>query len=570
MGATTFCSGTLLLMKTQGEPGHKPVKHVTQTRPNVTVRARLSARFAQRDRSGAPTPPPTAVLQTVHMPLNPPIDGETPDELKRWLQLCFKSYAAKFHYRWHIITAPTYDFSEKPLDNAASVIMIGSYFLDYIRWKNIVIDIHHCLVDSYFQLLTKPLKQNKLPDNARRLETYQAILMNIVFGMYLGDEEAVTRANKLCGLLITVLQSSDFFCETFSREIQEDDFPGTYVPWVEMVQDEWKRLIINLFKVDTQLSIICQQRPRLLDDELDATLPSTFALRNCYRIDIFLRRNQRERDTQNRSHIKLLWMMRNSHMFLPGSLLIEDTNIGLCSLFFEIFSQSRRRRIFSDIFNDELEETMRDGVLRRLSQWAKHLQAAANQLAADNIDHEIGTTDHFMEPYLGEEEETDQMSSWRLLTRIRLRDESAEIKKWASSSEGRHGIIHSLAVLQTVDVMVRNSRQLDPIVYTAIAYSALIFAGLLNYIDTVCHCSEGEASIHLDAAAWEFDEDHISRSWVEHGGRASAKGIALCKCSSKAWIERFATYLPKTPAWEMAGIIAPMLQPLMHIADDSQ
>lgn len=375
--------------------------------------------------------------------------------------------------------------------------------------------------------------------------------------------------------------------------------------------------MINLFKAETQLSIICQQRPRLLDDELDATLPSTFALRNCYRMDIFIQRNQRERDTQNRNHIKLLWMMRNPDMFLPGSLLIEDTNLGLCGLLFDVVSQSRRRRIFSDIFNDQLGETMRDGVLRRLS-WAKHLQAAAKQLAADNIDNEIGTASHFLEPYLGEEEETDQTSNLRLLVRLRvrtlvhetmvlyhllhillsadhlriiahltvkklpcnrstneqaridLRDESAEIKKWASSSEGRHGIIHSLAVLQVADVMLRSSRQLDPIVYTAIAYSALIFCGWLDYMDTVCHCSEGEASIHLDAVAWEFDEYQISRSWIEHGGRASAKGIALCKCSSNAWIERFATYLPKTPTWEMAGIIAPILQPLVRIAGDSQ
>lgn len=147
------------------------------------------------------------ILRKLSIPsqkLVPVQDEETPDELKRWLQLCFKSFVAKFHYRWHIITAPTYDFSEKPLDNAASVIMIGSYFLDHARWRNAVIDIHHFLVDSYFQLLvcfyktpwfgghlltitqTKPLKQNKLPNNARRLETYQAILTNIVFGIYLG------------------------------------------------------------------------------------------------------------------------------------------------------------------------------------------------------------------------------------------------------------------------------------------------------------------------------------------------------------------------------------------------
>ncbi|EHK26387.1 uncharacterized protein TRIVIDRAFT_218551 [Trichoderma virens Gv29-8] len=621
MGAMTFCSGTLLRMRIPGKYGHEPTVPVVPKPPigesivtprkpdNVYVFAR--SRAYTNPTSSSPelsVPDGTSHLKWVLRGLSasplrsdPIQDAESPDELRRWLQLCFKSYVAKFHYRWHIITAPTYDFSEKPFDNAASVVMIGSYFLDHVRWRNAAIDIHRCLVDSYFRLLAKPLERNKLPANARRLETYQAILMNIVFGMYLGDKRDV--------------------------EIQESDFPGTYVLWVEMVQDEWKRLIANLFKAETHLSIFCQQRPRLLDDELDATLPSTFALRNCYRLDIFLQRYQRERDTQHRNHIKLPWMIRNPHMFLSGSLLIEDINLGLCGLLFDVISQSQHFRIFSDIFQDPSAGTTRDRVLQRLSLWATHIQTAADQFtaAADAsciTDNGIDTTDPFLEPFLGEEEETYPESNWRMLvsfraktlihettvlyhllhillsvdhlrtiahlavtqlpgyritseqTKIRRRNEIAEIGKWAGSSEGRHGIIHALAVLQVADVMLQreeshdSSHHLDYIVYVAVAYGALIFAGWLGHIDTVCRCSEGEAPINLEATAWEIDEGQIRRAWVEHGGRASAKGIALCKCSSSAWIERFATYFPKTPTWEMAGIVAPMLQPLMHMADE--
>lgn len=71
----------------------------------------------------------------------------------------------------------------------------------------------------------------------------QAELRNCAEVTLKQDERAVVRANKLCGLLITVLHSSGFFRETFLQEIQESDFPGTYIHWVEMVQDEWKRSV---------------------------------------------------------------------------------------------------------------------------------------------------------------------------------------------------------------------------------------------------------------------------------------------------------------------------------------
>lgn len=91
------------------------------------------------------SPPRTAPMQ----------DRQSSEELTQWLASCFKSYKAHFHHRWHIITAPTYDFDEKSYGNASSVTMIGSYFLDPEGSRNSVLAIHNKLVDNYFQLLVR-------------------------------------------------------------------------------------------------------------------------------------------------------------------------------------------------------------------------------------------------------------------------------------------------------------------------------------------------------------------------------------------------------------------------------
>lgn len=75
------------------------------------------------------------------------------DSQGQWLEDDFKSYVDRFHHRWHIITAPTYEFSEKPFDNAASVIMIGSFLSGKHDHNHVYVDIHRKLVDQYIQLL---------------------------------------------------------------------------------------------------------------------------------------------------------------------------------------------------------------------------------------------------------------------------------------------------------------------------------------------------------------------------------------------------------------------------------
>ncbi|KAM5363044.1 hypothetical protein ACJZ2D_012229 [Fusarium nematophilum] len=391
--------------------------------------------------------------------------------LKTWLQACFRSFVAHFHHRWHIITAPTYELNEKPCDSAASIAIIGCYFLNLEHLNDAIVGIHDQLADRYLHLLAE---DGNLPEAVRRLETYQAILMNIIFGLYLGQERTITRANSLCGRLIATFQRTGFFNQSYAQYIQQSDYPGSYGPWVDMVTDEWKRLVSNLFKVEARLSIIFQQHPRLLDDDFDAFLPSTFALRNCYRMDIFLRRQQLE--PLGRSQVKMSWMIQRPDVFLPDPLLVEDIHLGLCGL-------------VSDSLRQADDPSARDAIVQRLAIWAKHLATLAKKLTSYPMDS------GYLAAYVGEESETDgahindslvrprvgnlvhettvlyhllhilfsadlrimahlktkALASSEGQDQVRPDEASSMLRNWAGSTEGRTSLLHALSILSITD-----------------------------------------------------------------------------------------------------------------------
>ncbi|EXM20184.1 Zn(2)-C6 fungal-type DNA-binding domain [Fusarium oxysporum f. sp. vasinfectum] len=338
----------------------------------------------------------------------------------QWLQDCFSSYVDHFHHRWHIITAPTYEFSEKSYNNAASVVVIGCYLLHKTHLKSTIVEIHNQLVNRYLQLLDFILKNKRIPNEIRCLETYQSTLLTIIFGLlFPGQEGTVARANLLCGRLIETLRNTDFLNQSHAQDVLQNEYPGDYNHWVEMFIDEWKRLVSNLFKVDTQLSFICKQNPRLLANELDATLPSSFAVRNCWDINVFLRRQQREASGRD---IKMLWMIKHPDRFLPDPLLVEDIYLGLCGLAFDIFEQAQIRAALNTQDNT-VADSIRESVVQRLAIWAKHIEVMAEKLSSDVSDP---TDDGLVTAYLAREDETKGLAKNRLHIRRRINDVHSE------------------------------------------------------------------------------------------------------------------------------------------------
>ncbi|KAF5010463.1 hypothetical protein FDECE_3382, partial [Fusarium decemcellulare] len=161
IGAKMFSDVTWLLMKIILQLDRALVTLVMQTRLNETAQTVTPVIIAEASGvssttsadshipRNAPSPSPPHVDATAepqspddaaHLKMilqelstSPPRSSplchtDFPNAMDKWLLDCLGSYVDHFHYRWHIITAPTYEFEKKPYDNVASVLMIGSYY----------------------------------------------------------------------------------------------------------------------------------------------------------------------------------------------------------------------------------------------------------------------------------------------------------------------------------------------------------------------------------------------------------------------------------------------------------
>ncbi|KAH7227061.1 hypothetical protein BKA60DRAFT_447007, partial [Fusarium oxysporum] len=254
------------------------------------------------------------------------------DSEKQWLEDNFRSYADHFHHRWHVITAATYEFSEKPFDNAASVIMIGSYFSSKENRNSVCLGLHRKLVDRYTKLLV-----------------------------------------------------SAFL------------------------------LVCNLFKVETRISLNYRQRPRLHYNELKTSLTSPFSVRNCYDMDVFVRRQRCENAGRD---IDLSSMIKHPNQFLPNPLLVEDIHLGLCGLTVEVLEHEHTRGI-SNISANAATNSIRDSVLERLATWLVHIEDITQKLSSDVSNP---TEDSLSVNYLAREDEIQALSSARVVVRQRIQD----------------------------------------------------------------------------------------------------------------------------------------------------
>lgn len=227
------------------------------------------------------------------------------------------------------------------------------------------------------------------------------------------------------------MRSTDFFIQSQALSILQSEYPGDYGPWIGMFMDEWKRFVIfsllqyrisyrcrlicNLFKVETQLSLLYRQRPRLLNKELSTPLPSTFSLRNCYDFGTFTHREKRESSGRD---VKLSMMMRYPDWFLPDPLLVEDIHLGLCGLAFDLFEQPQPHSVSSARDNASAISS-RANIMRRLAIWAEHIKAISQKLSSDAShpgDHDLVIA------YLQREDETSALSYDRSAVKDRIQD----------------------------------------------------------------------------------------------------------------------------------------------------
>lgn len=120
---------------------------------------------------------------------------------------------------------------------------------------------------------------------------------------------------------------------------KETHFPGPFLPYVARIREQRSRLVAEVFKVDTYLSIRGNRPPYLQAEELDVNLPSTLAAWCSYPLPVFYcRQSEEPSDRKDRTIFELCSIPQ---LAAPSVLLVEDVLLGLCGLWPHIWRFTR-------------------------------------------------------------------------------------------------------------------------------------------------------------------------------------------------------------------------------------
>ncbi|KAF4990993.1 hypothetical protein FGRMN_8114 [Fusarium graminum] len=611
----------------------EPVIPVMPTRPSATVAQ--SAPFASKEESTAPTingfdhqhvipsivsnPP----LEVIHVS---PIDeikagfrrvvnkvrsGEitigrdtpvAPSDQK-WLEGNSNEYFGRFHDTWPIIHGPSYGDTETSLLVSASVTMISCWLKSPDEYGDEVFQLHETLLDAFSKWISNPMFRGL--DKPWPMEMYQAIVLNIIFTFYHGNERLAAKASLLRGTLVMSLREADFFSSDNATEQQQVHFPGTFVPWVMTIQETWKRLVVALFKIDFYLSSARFQAPTLYREEMDLTMTATYTLWNSYGLNIFFRRINHE--PAERTNFKLSDVIANPNTPAKSLLLFEDAHLALCGLLPAIWNRSQIARRTAEAgrpTNNSTSssawqlETWKADVDRLSHQCYQNVQStecAEFPFAAYIGDHDDDqpkarvialtnikclTSDCIMTYHLqGLQLYADTRtinsvarasavaSDHESSVRPRLQKFHTQLNIWAKSSESRRALIHALAVLRQCETDLESNepqtQSVDPAAYLAISMSALVVWAWLLFAESACSCVPSINHINIGVSPQDLQNIAQLENWVQTDGTAAVNNIPLCRCMSEGWMARFNALLPQgRRRWGLSDEVAPILNAL--------
>ncbi|KAJ3544390.1 hypothetical protein NM208_g3079 [Fusarium decemcellulare] len=522
---------------------------------------------------------------------------------KQWMEANTEEYFGRFHDTWPILHAPSYFPLECSLPVAASVLMINSWLKCPDTFGRPAMRIHDTLMEKFFQWFSNPRSRHQL-DKPWPSESYQAIVLNIIFAFYQGSEKAVTRAATLRGMLAQSMREVEFFiCESAAYE-QRTHFPGTFIPWLQTIRERWKRLIEALYKIDAYISIARAQPPVLNREEIDATMPGTYSLWNAYGLNIFFKRLSQE--PTDRVGFKLSEVMSNPNSPAKSLVLLEDIQLALCGLLPAIWNHNQIMRRTTETGRPMANSLT--SLAWQLETWKADLERILHQCSQS---FQTGEMEEFpFLAYIGKYDEepakaraqamivikcltADCMMTYHLQglqlyadtriintvarfsrlstedessTSLRIQKHQSQLNAWATTSESRRALLHAINVLRMCETDLEGNepqtQSVDPIAYLTISTSALVLWAWLVFSEAPCNCVPSLSHINVGVDPADLQSTARLESWIQSGGTAALQSIPLCRCVVDGWMARFNALLPQgTRRWELCDDVAPVLQP---------
>ena len=322
-----------------------------------------------------------------------------------------------------------------------------------------------------------------------------------------------------------------------------------------------------LLKIDAYLSVVNGQHPRLQPEELDVGLLSTFALWNAHPLDKFYKRQPQE--PLSRVDKRLSQLVRGPDLLATSELLIEDVQIGLCSMASALWRFTLTRQ------SSEATGTESKVLLaQQLDNWGYQLERISGLCKAQEA--RIKPVEFPLRAYFGQETEIcppvltrvrwlihetmmlqHAMSSYlyadtHALGRFVRRqtdtstdlpisnargEQDAGVLQWAHSLDSRKAVLISLTVLKSRErLSAQNdprSRPVEPLADAALSNSAVVLWAWAAAMEGSCYCRQMPNRT-------TDNTDIVGGSDLSNNRPIlAADAPLLCVCMVEEWIKRF-------------------------------
>ena len=214
---------------------------------------------------------------------------------------------------------------------------------------------------------------------------------------YRQRERIVEKAVFLHRLFVKVLRELSFFGAEALAHQEKTHFPGNVELYRPAIRETWKRLVTHLYKADLCLSLLRDQQPLLLLEDLEVNLPSTFSLWNAGGLHVYYQRRAEE-PTDRYSHT-ICRLALAPMPWIPDTLLVEDIQLGLYAL----LSDARRQN-----GNDS---TGTERKIHVLEFWKTHLDRLSDMCATD-------TRELLLKYYAGDEDQRVPEGETAVISRV--------------------------------------------------------------------------------------------------------------------------------------------------------
>ncbi|KAL7794422.1 hypothetical protein V8C37DRAFT_376614 [Trichoderma ceciliae] len=529
------------------------------------------------------------------------LQRQPPPDVKKWSSACIKAYMGRFHDRWPVLHAPTFEQEVDSVRLRSTAIMIGSWVQNETADNSLIFDIHSVLVKRLLNELTETTAD---PTGVWPLRTIQSSLLNIIFAFESGCEKHMNKARLLFSLLVTVFrQLKVFSAEAVDHQIRIH-FSGDFPPWVFSMKEKWKRLATNIFKLDTYLSLLTQQPPLLQREELGLGLTSTFALWNAHGLDVFFRRWPSE--PLERCQYKIRDLALGSQQPVSPVILIEDIQTRMMGVTNYVWildkmrgnpnpalcvSPDQKELISARLKRCKLQLDGMTSIWKEPEQHRMHIEFLLRAYAAEEepflenwkkpvqnrfFSFVFSTTMlyHLLNMHIY----ADVHSHMQSLPVVPSPDmtpsglssansmSNAEIHDWATSTDSRIAVSHAIFAYRVYGSNTSPSDLkagiIDPIAHMTIAAGAAILWTWIQNNTATCSCMSMPLAGELDfgfvplGAGKSLEVDH----WIQNGGNIWLHGVHVCRCNVDVWLSPFAAILSHgAKKWEVGNVFAQKL-----------